>query len=99
MICIFFVSDRNKVLNHHPSKQASASHSTNDDTFFKYIKKVFEVPTHPERRHQFNSIDPHDLALDEDASTVSDFKGKEKNNNFFFTMGSIFKREARCASK
>ena len=99
MICIFFVSDRNKVLNHHPSKQASASHSTNDDTFFKYIKKVFEVPTHPERCHQFNSIDPHDLALNEDASTVSDFKGKEKNDNFFFTMGSIFKREARCASK
>ncbi|KIM64701.1 hypothetical protein SCLCIDRAFT_1166375 [Scleroderma citrinum Foug A] len=67
-------NNRNKVLNHHPGKQASASHSTNDDTFFKYIKKVFEVPTHPERRHQFDSIDPHYLALDEDASTVSDFK-------------------------
>jgi len=100
MICIFFVSDRKKVLKHHPDKKAGVSHSTNDDAFFKCIQKAFDVLTHPERRRQFDSVDPHYLALDEDSPTASDFKGKENDNDFFFdTMGPIFEREARFSKK
>ena len=93
-------ADRKKVLKHHPDKKAGVSHSTNDDAFFKCIQKAFEVLTHPERRHQFDSVDPHYLALDEDAPTASDFKGKEKDDDFFFnSMGPVFEREARFSKK
>lgn len=94
------IAHRKKVLKHHPDKKAGVSHSTNDDAFFKCIQKAFDVLTHPERRRQFDSVDPHYLALDEDSPTASDFKGKENDNDFFFdTMGPIFEREARFSKK
>ncbi|KAL4076726.1 DnaJ domain-containing protein [Scleroderma yunnanense] len=92
------IAHRKKVLKHHPDKKAGISHSTNDDAFFKCIQKAFEVLTHPEKRHQFDSVDPHYLSLEEDTPTASDFRGKE-DSVFFNTMGPVFEREARFSKK
>jgi DnaJ homolog subfamily C member 2 len=106
----FFLADRKKVLKHHPDKKAgvSVTHSTNDDAFFKCIQKANEVLTNPERRRQFDSVDPHYGALEEDAPSASDFKpakgkdGKEKEvdpKRFFDEFGPVFEREARFSKK
>ncbi|KAG6336394.1 hypothetical protein ID866_2688 [Astraeus odoratus] len=94
------IAHRKKVLKHHPDKKAGVSHSTNDDAFFKCIQKAFDVLTHPEKRRQFDSVDPYYLALEEDTPTASDFKGKDKDHDFFFDiMGPVFEREARFSRK
>ena len=101
-------TDRKKVLKHHPDKKAgiSADHSTNDDGFFKCIQKANEVLTNPERRRQFDSVDPYFEELENDQPKQSDFKpakgGKEKElgpNKFFATFGPVFEREARFSKK
>jgi DnaJ family protein C protein 2 len=102
--------DRKKVLKHHPDKKAgiSVTHSTNDDAFFKCIQKANEVLTNPERRRQFDSVDPYYGALEEDVPSASDFKpakgkdGKEKDidpKRFFDEFGPVFEREARFSKK
>lgn len=97
------MADRKKVLKHHPDKKAgvSVTHSTNDDAFFKCVQKANEVLTNPERRRQFDSVDPHYAALEEDAPTSADFKkGKELDpREFFETFGPVFEREARFSKK
>lgn len=95
-----YSTDRKKVLKHHPDKKAGASHTTNDDAFFKCIQKANEVLTNPERRRQFDSVDPVCLSLEEDDPSASDFKGREKDTELFFnTFKPIFEREARFSKK
>jgi len=91
------IADRKKVLKHHPDKKAGQSHTTNDDAFFKCIQKAHDVLRHPERRRQFDSVDPHYLALEEDAPTAADFKGSKANDvAFFFKMWApVYELEAR----
>jgi DnaJ family protein C protein 2 len=91
--------DRKKVLKHHPDKKAGASHTTNDDTFFKCIQKANEVLTNVERRRQFDSVDPICLSLEEDDPSASDFKGEKDAGLFFTTFAPIFEREARFSKK
>lgn len=94
------IAHRKKVLKHHPDKKAGASHTTNDDAFFKCIQKANEVLTNPERRRQFDSVDPVCLSLEEDDPSASDFKGREKDTELFFsTFKPIFEREARFSKK
>jgi len=79
----------------------SVSHSTNDDGFFKCIQKANEVLTNPERRRQFDSVDPHYAELEEDAPNPTDFK-KDKDiepKKFFALFGPVFEREARFSKK
>lgn len=102
------MTDRKKVLKHHPDKKAgvSVTHSTNDDAFFKCIQKANEVLTNIERRRQFDSVDPYYGALDEDAPVAADFKsskGKDSKEldpeEFFEIFGPVFEREARFSKK
>lgn len=79
--------DRKKVLKHHPDKKAGSNkdtsnslylagvnQNTNDDAFFKCIQKAHEVLTNPEKRRQFDSVDPVFLELEEDIPTLNEFK-------------------------
>ncbi|KAG8215972.1 hypothetical protein J3R82DRAFT_7955 [Butyriboletus roseoflavus] len=95
------IAHRKKVLKHHPDKKAGLSHTTNDDAFFKCIQKAHEVLTHPERRRQFDSVDPRYLALEDDAPTAADFKGNQANEvDFFFkSWAPVYAREARFSKK
>ena len=95
------IIDRKKVLKHHPDKKAGQSHTTNDDAFFKCIQKAHEVLTHPERRRQFDSVDPRFLALEEDVPTAADFKGNKANDDAFFfkSWAPVYEMEARFSKK
>jgi len=74
------------VLKHHPDKKASShvvpnslylagvNQNTNDDAFFKCIQKAYEVLTNPEKRRQFDSVDPSVLEAEEEIPTAADFK-------------------------
>ena len=79
------VIDRKKVLKHHPDKKVSTvtqnsysylgiHQNTNDDAFFKCIQKAYEVLTNPEKRRQFDSVDPVLTEQEDDAPTASEFK-------------------------
>jgi curved DNA-binding protein CbpA len=71
---------RKKVLKHHPDKKAATTGAkedksqflagvnlnTNDDAFFKCISKAYEVLSNPEKRRQFDSVDPAFLEAEED---------------------------------
>jgi DnaJ family protein C protein 2 len=72
---------RKKVLKHHPDKKASSTATeaekksaflagvnlnTNDDAFFKCISKAHEVLSNPEKRRQFDSVDPAFLEAEEE---------------------------------
>jgi DnaJ family protein C protein 2 len=82
------------VLKHHPDKKATIAGETNDDAFFKCIQKAMDVLTNPERRRQFDSVDPYYLSLEEDDPTAAQMKGKD-SNAFFKAFGPVFEREAR----
>jgi DnaJ homolog subfamily C member 2 len=83
-----YFADRKKVLKHHPDKKASSTsneasnslylagvnQNTNDDAFFKCIQKAHEVLTNPEKRRQFDSVDPVFMDLEEDMPTASEIK-------------------------
>lgn len=83
--------------------------NTNDDAFFKCIAKANEVLTNPERRRQFDSVDPWYQQLDEDEPlNVSDFKlSKDATDEqrakmdakFFEKYGAFFERESRFSKK
>lgn len=75
------------MLKHHPDKKASTTsavsnslylagvnQNTNDDAFFKCIQKAHEVLTNPEKRRQFDSVDPIFLELEEDMPKPNEFK-------------------------
>jgi DnaJ family protein C protein 2 len=81
------LSDRKKVLKHHPDKKAGTTSSTsnslylagvnqntNDDAFFKCIQKAHEVLTNAEKRRQFDSVDPVFLEFEENLPTANDLK-------------------------
>ncbi|EGN92152.1 hypothetical protein SERLA73DRAFT_147596 [Serpula lacrymans var. lacrymans S7.3] len=94
------IAHRKKVLKHHPDKKAGASHTTNDDAFFKCIQKANEVLTNPERRRQFDSVDPNFVAIEDDVPTASQFKNREKDTQYFFDeFTPVFEREARFSKK
>jgi hypothetical protein len=61
-----------------------------------------DVLTNPERRRQFDSVDPHYQELEDDAPTSKTFQGlKEKDLEvrFFKEFGPLFEREARFNAK
>ncbi|KAM0791297.1 hypothetical protein ACM66B_005769 [Microbotryomycetes sp. NB124-2] len=82
-----------KVLRHHPDKKASAGGETNDDSFFKCIAKAMETLSNPEKRRQFDSVDP---AIDDD--DVPDVKDTNAEN-FYDLWTPVFEREGRFSSK
>jgi hypothetical protein len=54
----------------------NVSQNTNDDAFFKCIQKAHEVLTNPEKRRQFDSVDPAFMEEEEEKAgiTASEFK-------------------------
>ena len=86
------------MLKHHPDKKATIAGETNDDAFFKCIQKAMDVLTNPERRRQFDSVDPHYLSLEEDVPTASQLKGKDYGT-FYKGFAPVFEREARFSKK
>lgn len=88
--------DRKKVLKHHPDKKAGAVGDSNDDAFFKCIQKANDVLTHPEKRRQFDSVDPHYDLLESDVPTAQQVtKARDPNSAFFKHFAPVFEREAR----
>ncbi|EMD37170.1 hypothetical protein CERSUDRAFT_84203 [Gelatoporia subvermispora B] len=94
------VAHRKKVLKHHPDKKAGLAGDSNDDSFFKCIQKAFEVLINPERRRQFDSVDPYFELLETDVPTASQItKAKDPNAAFFKLFTPVFEREARFSRK
>ncbi|KAF9269538.1 DnaJ-domain-containing protein [Marasmius fiardii PR-910] len=97
------IAHRKKVLKHHPDKKVTSTSepttssllglnlNTNDDAFFKCIQKAHEVLTHPEKRRQFDSVDPEFIEQAEDVPTAA----AAKKMDFFKTFGPVYEREAR----
>ena len=55
-----------------------------------------EVLTNPERRRQFDSVDPYYETLEEDVPTEKQVKAEKDPNAYFFKeFGAVFEREAR----
>lgn len=89
------IANRKKVLKHHPDKKSGLpGHNSNDDAFFKCVAKAYEVLSHPEKRRQFDSVDPYYEVLEGDVPTVADM-AKKPPAVFFTEFGPIFEREAR----
>lgn len=98
----FPIPDRKKVLKHHPDKKAgtAGSTTTNDDAFFKCIQKAMDILTNPEKRRQFDSVDPEFESLKDDVPSASDIKNaKDPKKAFFKEFGPVFEREARFSKK
>ncbi|KZT01331.1 DnaJ-domain-containing protein [Laetiporus sulphureus 93-53] len=93
------IAHRKKVLKHHPDKKAGVAGDSNDDAFFKCIQKAFEVLTKPERRRQFDSVDPYYEALESDVPTASELKSAKDTQYFFKVFTPVFEREARFSRK
>lgn len=92
--------DRKKVLKHHPDKKAGVAGDSNDDAFFKCIQKAMEVLTNPERRRQFDSVDPHYEEFEADVPTAAQVnKAKDPSAYFFKHFAPVFEREARFSKK
>ncbi|KAF4613305.1 hypothetical protein D9613_011205 [Agrocybe pediades] len=100
------IAHRKKVLKHHPDKKAGTTpavsnslylagvnQNTNDDAFFKCIQKAHEVLTNPEKRRQFDSVDPVFLELEEDIPTAQEIKSK--NLDFFKALAPVFELYSR----
>ncbi|KAF9447044.1 DnaJ-domain-containing protein [Macrolepiota fuliginosa MF-IS2] len=95
---------RRKVLRHHPDKKVSSAApptnplqfsatNTNDDAFFKCISKAHEVLNHPEKRRQFDSVDPEFIEWEEDLP-ISSVKN-QKSLDFIKTFVPIFEEYSR----
>ncbi|KAI0672542.1 DnaJ-domain-containing protein [Trametes maxima] len=94
------IAHRKKVLKHHPDKKAGVAGDSNDDAFFKCIQKAFEVLTNPERRRQFDSVDPfYDIFETDVPSATQVQKAKNPDKFFFDAFGPVFEREARFSRK
>src|ERR1700761_7348333 len=63
--------------------------------------KAMEVLTHPERRRQFDSVDPHYIEMESDLPSPQVLQKSIQNdpNEFFETFGPIFELEARFSNK
>lgn len=79
--------DRKKVLKHHPDKKAGAVGDSNDDAFFKCIQKAYEVLMHPDRRRQFDSIDPYFVEQEDEVPTAKDVENDPNPDQAFFRVG------------
>lgn len=87
--------DRKKVLKHHPDKKANSGDADNDQ-FFKCIQKALEILSNPEKRRQFDSVDPYYQALEDDIDAAELTKKTAKDSDAFFRKFTpIFEREAR----
>ncbi|KAI0357924.1 DnaJ-domain-containing protein [Trametes cingulata] len=94
------IAHRKKVLKHHPDKKAGVAGDSNDDAFFKCIQKAYEVLTNPERRRQFDSVDPYYDIFETDVPTAAQVqKAKDPVKYFFEAFGPVFEREARFSRK
>jgi len=95
------IAHRKKVLKHHPDKKAGAVGDANDDAFFKCIQKALEVLSNPERRRQFDSVDPHFESLQDDVPTAAEAKRAidKDPKEFFELFAEVFEREARFSKK
>lgn len=82
------IAHRKKVLKHHPDKKAGAGGLASDDAFFKCIAKAHEILSTPEKRRQFDSVDP---AFED----VKEPTGKEPEEKFFEIWGPVFDLESR----
>ncbi|KAL5478367.1 ZUO1 [Sanghuangporus weigelae] len=91
------IAHRKKVLKHHPDKKAGLAGDSNDDAFFKCIQKAQEVLSNPEKRRQFDSIDPYYMELEEEVPKEKEARRAVERDpkEFFDTFGPIFEREAR----
>lgn len=89
------IAHRKKVLKHHPDKKAGSG-DANDDAFFKCIQKAMEVLSNPEKRRQFDSVDPYYMDIEESDPTPNKEWSAEK---FFKVMAPVFEREARFSRK
>ena len=88
------------MLKHHPDKKAGQVGDSNDDGFFKCIQKAFDVLTNPERRRQFDSVDPHYELFESDVPTASQItKATDPTKAFFKHFAPVFEREARFSRK
>ncbi|BGP55775.1 Zuotin [Rhodotorula sphaerocarpa] len=83
---------RRKVLRHHPDKKANAGGSANDDSFFKCIAKAMETLSNPEKRRQFDSVDP---------AVPDEFPEKEETTdaNFFELWAPVLERAGRFSRR
>ncbi|EJU01636.1 DnaJ-domain-containing protein [Dacryopinax primogenitus] len=88
------IAHRKKVLKHHPDKKAGQAGDSNDDAFFKCIQKAMEVLSNPEKRRQFDSVDPYYEALEEE-DDIPDARQIKTFKNFKKAYGKILEREAR----
>lgn len=94
------IAHRKKVLKHHPDKKAGAVGDSNDDAFFKCIAKATEVLSNPERRRQFDSVDPFYELVEADVPTEKQVKNAKDPEKYFFRQFSpVFEREARFSKK
>ncbi|OJT02284.1 Zuotin [Trametes pubescens] len=94
------IAHRKKVLKHHPDKKAGVAGDSNDDAFFKCISKAFDVLSNPERRRQFDSVDPFYDIFETDVPTASQVQKAKNPEKFFFqSFGPVFEREARFSRK
>ncbi|GBE83640.1 Zuotin [Sparassis crispa] len=93
------IAHRKKVLKHHPDKKAGLAGDSNDDAFFKCIQKAMEVLTNPERRRQFDSVDPYYDLLEADVPTAAQMKNAKDPQTFFQAFSPVFEREARFSRK
>ncbi|KAL7284507.1 hypothetical protein ACG7TL_001798 [Trametes sanguinea] len=94
------IAHRKKVLKHHPDKKAGVAGDSNDDAFFKCIQKAFDVLMNPERRRQFDSVDPYFDLIEADVPTASQVQKAKNPEKFFFeAFGPVFEREARFSRK
>ncbi|KAF9513586.1 hypothetical protein BS47DRAFT_1344064 [Hydnum rufescens UP504] len=87
------IAHRKKVLKHHPDKKAGGGDSNNDQ-FFKCIQKAMEILSNPEKRRQFDSVDPYFASL-EDEIDASDLA----KHGFFAAFGPVFERHARFSKR
>ncbi|KAJ8472635.1 hypothetical protein ONZ51_g8395 [Trametes cubensis] len=94
------IAHRKKVLKHHPDKKAGVAGDSNDDQFFKCIQKAYDVLMNPERRRQFDSVDPYYDIFEADVPTASQVQKAKNPEKFFFeAFGPVFEREARFSRK
>lgn len=83
------------MLKHHPDKKAGSGDADNDQ-FFKCIQKALEILSNPERRRQFDSVDPYYESLDDKTDLEALSKKAAKNpESFFKSFQPIFERESR----